>query len=201
MSDKEHAGAVKHMKPLGNSNRQAPLKQANNASAKPGAAAGPTKQAPKQQNAQPQAPQQQPADAAASRQGQQQGPAVAEKAATASSSKQPQQWQLSDFDIGRPLGRGKFGNVYLAREKKSNFIVALKVCGAAQPPCSAVISCCKPLLSFQMHCHLEFCSVSCPSARPAVSQQQQQLLSPAAAGAVQKPTGAVKRGAPAAQGD
>ena len=36
-------------------------------------------------------------------------------------------WQLSDFEIGRPLGRGKFGNVYLAREKESKFIVALKV--------------------------------------------------------------------------
>ena len=35
-------------------------------------------------------------------------------------------WQLSDFDIGKPLGKGKFGNVYLAREKKSQFIVALK---------------------------------------------------------------------------
>jgi serine/threonine protein kinase len=36
-------------------------------------------------------------------------------------------WVLDDFDIGKPLGRGKFGNVYLAREKKSKFIVALKV--------------------------------------------------------------------------
>ena len=27
-------------------------------------------------------------------------------------------WTLGDFDIGKPLGRGKFGNVYLAREKK-----------------------------------------------------------------------------------
>lgn len=36
-------------------------------------------------------------------------------------------WRLSDFEIGRPLGRGKFGNVYLAREKKSKYIVALKV--------------------------------------------------------------------------
>jgi aurora kinase len=35
--------------------------------------------------------------------------------------------QLSDFDIGKPLGRGKFGNVYLAREQKSKYIVALKV--------------------------------------------------------------------------
>ena len=37
------------------------------------------------------------------------------------------QWELTDFDIGKPLGRGKFGNVYLAREKKSHYIVALKV--------------------------------------------------------------------------
>ena len=36
-------------------------------------------------------------------------------------------WSLSDFDIGKPLGNGKFGKVYLAREKKSHFIVALKV--------------------------------------------------------------------------
>ncbi|XP_030619196.1 aurora kinase B isoform X6 [Delphinapterus leucas] len=34
---------------------------------------------------------------------------------------------IDDFEIGRPLGKGKFGNVYLAREKKSRFIVALKV--------------------------------------------------------------------------
>jgi len=36
-------------------------------------------------------------------------------------------WTERDFEIGKPLGQGKFGNVYLAREKKSNFIVALKV--------------------------------------------------------------------------
>jgi len=36
-------------------------------------------------------------------------------------------WTLGDFDIGKPLGKGKFGNVYLAREKKSKYIVALKV--------------------------------------------------------------------------
>ena len=36
-------------------------------------------------------------------------------------------WELSDFDIGKPLGRGKFGNVYLAREKRSRHVVALKV--------------------------------------------------------------------------
>lgn len=36
-------------------------------------------------------------------------------------------WHLSNFDIGRPLGRGKFGNVYVAREKDTKFVVALKV--------------------------------------------------------------------------
>ena len=36
-------------------------------------------------------------------------------------------WKLEDFDIGRPLGKGKFGNVYLAREKASKYIIALKV--------------------------------------------------------------------------
>lgn len=38
-----------------------------------------------------------------------------------------EKWSLDKFEIGRPLGKGKFGNVYLGREKKSGFIVALKV--------------------------------------------------------------------------
>ena len=42
-------------------------------------------------------------------------------------------WQLTDFDIGKPLGKGKFGNVYLAREKGHKYIVALKV----TPPLSS----------------------------------------------------------------
>jgi serine/threonine protein kinase len=41
-------------------------------------------------------------------------------------------WSLKDFEIGRPLGRGKFGDVYLARERKSNFIVAIKVIKKSQ---------------------------------------------------------------------
>jgi serine/threonine protein kinase len=32
-----------------------------------------------------------------------------------------------EFEIGRPLGKGKFGRVYLAREKRSKFVVGLKV--------------------------------------------------------------------------
>ncbi|XP_012631039.1 aurora kinase C-like [Microcebus murinus] len=34
---------------------------------------------------------------------------------------------IDDFDVGPPLGKGKFGNVYLARLKENHFIVALKV--------------------------------------------------------------------------
>ncbi|CAB1313440.1 unnamed protein product [Coregonus sp. 'balchen'] len=48
--------------------------------------------------------------------------------ATSSSSAAPaKKFTINDFDIGRPLGKGKFGNVYLARDKKLDFIVALKV--------------------------------------------------------------------------
>ncbi|KAL3656467.1 hypothetical protein V7S43_018691 [Phytophthora oleae] len=41
-------------------------------------------------------------------------------------------WKLSDFEIGKPLGKGKFGNVYLAREKQSKYVVALKVLNKQQ---------------------------------------------------------------------
>ncbi|KAL0233635.1 hypothetical protein PCE1_002148 [Barthelona sp. PCE] len=36
-------------------------------------------------------------------------------------------WSLQDFEIARVVGHGRFGRVYLARERKSGFIVALKV--------------------------------------------------------------------------
>lgn len=39
----------------------------------------------------------------------------------------PRSFQLGMFEIGRPLGKGKFGRVYLARERTSGFICALKV--------------------------------------------------------------------------
>ncbi|KGQ12816.1 Serine/threonine-protein kinase ark1 [Beauveria bassiana D1-5] len=40
---------------------------------------------------------------------------------------QPKQFHLGMFEIGRPLGKGKFGRVYLGRERTSGFICALKV--------------------------------------------------------------------------
>ncbi|VDK21967.1 unnamed protein product [Taenia asiatica] len=36
-------------------------------------------------------------------------------------------WDLMDFDIGKNLGKGRFGSVYLVREKKSRFILCLKI--------------------------------------------------------------------------
>lgn len=108
-----------------------PLQNATNAqntaataAATAAAAAGPSKPASSNPPAQP------------SRVG---GSAAAEGATSAAAGPSPagKQWQLSDFDIGKPLGRGKFGNVYLAREKKSKFVVALKVSPA---PCSGVHS-------------------------------------------------------------
>lgn len=35
-------------------------------------------------------------------------------------------WRLSDFEIGRRLGKEKFVDMYIAREKESNIVVALK---------------------------------------------------------------------------
>ncbi len=57
-------------------------------------------------------------------------------------------WSLSDFEIGRPLGEGKFGRVYLAREKYSKYITAIKVLDKKQLIKSGVehqvIKCCLP---------------------------------------------------------
>lgn len=39
----------------------------------------------------------------------------------------PYEWKLSDFQIGAPMGRGKFGRVYLARDKRTKYMVALKM--------------------------------------------------------------------------
>jgi hypothetical protein len=37
-------------------------------------------------------------------------------------------WTLKDFEIGKPLGRGKFGCCFLGRDKATKMHVALKVC-------------------------------------------------------------------------
>lgn len=39
----------------------------------------------------------------------------------------PKDLHLGMFEIGKPLGKGKFGRVYLAKERSSGFVCALKV--------------------------------------------------------------------------
>jgi serine/threonine protein kinase len=35
-------------------------------------------------------------------------------------------WRLDDFSYGQQVGKGKFGNIFLAKEKISGYIIALK---------------------------------------------------------------------------
>ena len=42
-------------------------------------------------------------------------------------SPQPRKFHLGMFEIGKPLGKGKFGRVYLAKERSTGFVCALKV--------------------------------------------------------------------------
>lgn len=44
-----------------------------------------------------------------------------------SSSSSHKEWSVKDFEIGKKLGKGKFGSIYLARERRSKLLVALKV--------------------------------------------------------------------------
>ncbi|XP_071461018.1 aurora kinase C-like [Marmota flaviventris] len=55
------------------------------------------------------------------------GPAGAAVGQTQPGTPAVKRFTIDDFEIGRPLGKGKFGNVYLARLKENHFIVALKV--------------------------------------------------------------------------
>lgn len=118
-------GTSKALKPLP-TNRM-PLKPSDNNASKPAPAAN--KPAAAKQAQQLGQSINQAAGQGRQRAQEDKGPQVARASSIAAvpADKQPQTWQLSDFDIGRPLGRGKFGNVYLAREKKSKFVVALKV--------------------------------------------------------------------------
>ncbi|XP_013166166.1 PREDICTED: aurora kinase C-like [Papilio xuthus] len=38
----------------------------------------------------------------------------------------PYKWSARDFELGSGLGRGKFGHVHVAREKKTGYLVAIK---------------------------------------------------------------------------
>jgi hypothetical protein len=48
------------------------------------------------------------------------------KGQKAAGHKPNEQFKMSHFEIGKPLGRGKFGDVYLARHRKTGFVCAIK---------------------------------------------------------------------------
>ena len=64
---------------------------------------------------------------------------------------------LSHFDIGRKLGSGKYGHVYLAREKTSQFIVALKQLSLRQLDDDAMHH--QLLREIEIQCHLRHVNV------------------------------------------
>lgn len=66
-------------------------------------------------------------------------------------SQSQKRWVLTDFDIGRPLGKGKFGNVYLAREKRSTFIIAMKVLYRSQIECAKILHQVRREIEIQTH--------------------------------------------------
>jgi serine/threonine protein kinase len=41
--------------------------------------------------------------------------------------KEKKEWTINDFEVGRLLGKGRFGSVFIAKENNSSFVVALKV--------------------------------------------------------------------------
>ena len=54
-------------------------------------------------------------------------PSSSSSGSSSSSKSGKKTWVLSDFEIGKQLGMGKYGVVFLAREKRTQYIVALKV--------------------------------------------------------------------------
>lgn len=67
--------------------------------------------------------------------------------------KEDRKWKITDFDLGKALGRGKFGTVYLAREKKSKFQIALKVLFKSQLEKGGVEHQLRREIEIQSHLH------------------------------------------------
>ena len=65
----------------------------------------------------------------------------------------PQDWSLGNFEIGRPLGRGRFGHVYLSREKQHKYVVALKVISKKQIINSDLVG--QVRREIEIHTHLD----------------------------------------------
>ena len=39
--------------------------------------------------------------------------------------KKGKEWKFDDFKIGKSIGKGRFGSVYVAKEKKSSYVVGM----------------------------------------------------------------------------
>lgn len=65
----------------------------------------------------------------------------------------PSNWHIRKFEIGRPLGRGKFGHVYLARVKSTKQIVAIKVISMKQVVNSQIVG--QIRREIEIHTHLD----------------------------------------------
>lgn len=50
-----------------------------------------------------------------------------QQAVTTSSSRSQKSWSSTDFEIGKPVGRGRYGSVFMCRERASGRLLALKV--------------------------------------------------------------------------
>ena len=46
----------------------------------------------------------------------------------------PDELNIKDFELGKSLGEGLYGRVYIARHKKTNFICALKIITKSELP-------------------------------------------------------------------
>lgn len=75
---------------------------------------------------------------------------------TSKENQSKKKWVLTDFDIGRPLGKGKFGNVYLAREKRSKFIIAMKVLYRSQIEDAQILHQVRREIEIQTHLRYRF---------------------------------------------
>ncbi|KAI9248178.1 kinase-like domain-containing protein [Sporodiniella umbellata] len=61
------------------------------------------------------------------------------------------EWKIDDFKVGRHLGTGKFGTVYLAQEKRSKMAVALKILRKEELEEANVIQFIKREIEIQAH--------------------------------------------------
>jgi serine/threonine protein kinase len=127
-----------------------------------------------------------------------------EDSQTEGGNKGEKRWSLTDFDIGKPLGRGKFGNVYLAREKQVRFRRIM--CRFSSELAY------RHMLCIGYHLRSQCCSGSCyavdvdvrnslvlPSMTSAVRLVEQVRCR--TEGSVQEPASAVPSGAPIATRD